>query len=104
MGHLTFVSKRLSAVGSKSILVPRGGAPFGQHQESRPLATSGLHSGQTTGHARDFSTSGDPSGHFPAMECSNKIHRLQHVTERTVRQFANETLLGIFLFVDKSLP
>ena len=37
----------------------------------------------------------------------NQIHRLQHVTERTVRtvrQFANEILLGIFLFVDISLP
>ena len=26
-----------------------------------------LHSGQTTGHVSDLSTSGDPSGHFPAM-------------------------------------
>ena len=30
-----------------AILVPRGRAPFGQHQESRP----GLHSGQMSAHA-----------------------------------------------------
>ena len=45
--------------------------------------------------------SGDPSSRDRVL---NQIHRLQHVTERTVRQFANEILLGIFLFVDKSLP
>ena len=35
-----------------------------------PLWTSGVHSGQTTWHARDLSTSG-PSGHFPVS--SHKI-------------------------------
>ena len=32
----------------------------------------------------------------------NQIHRLQQVTERTVGQFVNEILLGIFLSVDES--
>ena len=41
------------------------------------------HSGQTSAHVRDFST----SGFFP-----------EHTTERTVREFVNEILLGIFFW------
>ena len=36
----TRVPSRLTAVKLATILVPRGRAPFGQHQESRPLAKS----------------------------------------------------------------
>ena len=87
-----------------SFSVTRGRAPFGQHQESRPLEFTAVKRLGMRGILALPVSSGDPSGYFPAMECSNQIHRLQHVTERTVRQFANEILLGIFLFVDKSLP
>ena len=69
------------------------------------IATSGLHSGQTTERARDLSSSGP--FRFRSLSRDgmfSQIHRLQHVTTQTVRQFANEILLGIFLFVDKSLP
>ena len=37
------------------------------------IATSGLQPGQTTGHARDLSTSG-PSGHFPVLS-QKSFHR-----------------------------
>ena len=52
-----------------------------------------LHSGQTTGHARDLSPSGPLRWPFRSLSRDvvlNQIHRLQHVTERTVRQFVNE--------------
>ena len=54
---------------TQHILVPRAYDPSGLQQGLRAR----LHSGQTTGHARDLNTSGDPSGHFPAMECSIKF-------------------------------
>ena len=50
-----------------------------QDWEVRESRTSGvglsqsLHSGQTTGHARDLSSCSDPSGHFPAMRWSVKF-------------------------------
>ena len=61
-----------------------------------------LHSGQTSEHARDLSSSG-PFRSLSRDRVLSQIHRLQLVTKQTVRQFANEILLGIFLFVDKSL-
>ena len=44
-------------------------------------------------HARGLST----SGLFPVLRCSARFNQLQHTTERTVREFVNEILLGIFL-------
>ena len=52
------------------------------------------HSGQMSTHARGLST----SGFFPVLRCSARFNQLQHTTERTVREFVNEILLGIFFW------
>ena len=50
------------------------------------------HSGQMSAHVRGLST----SGLFPVLRCSARSINSQHTTERTVREFVNEILLGIF--------
>ena len=60
------------------IFVPRGRAPFGQHQESRPLAKLWLHSGQTTGHSREHARDLRTSGHFPSSSHKISMVKLRH--------------------------
>ena len=68
------ITHEQNIICSKTILVPRGRAPFGQHQESRPLASQRSNDWHSREHARDLST----SGQFPSS--SHKIPRSTSAT------------------------